>query len=134
MKVLGIEHIGIAVDNFTNDAPFWKFLMRGNAEYDEEVLEQKVNTKIFDTSRGKIELLEATDPESAIAKFIESNGKGVHHICLHVENINEALQELKKFGITLIDNEPRIGAEGYKIAFIHPKSTGGVLVELAEKT
>lgn len=133
MKVLGIEHIGIAVESFNRDAPFWKLLMRGNTEHDEEVQEQKVNTKIFDTSRGKIELLEATDPESPIAKFIDKRGKGIHHICLHVENIIEALQELKEAEIALIDNEPRIGAEGYKIAFIHPKSTGGVLVELAEK-
>ena len=134
MKVLGIEHIGIAVDNFNNEAPFWKLLMDGNNEYDEEVLEQKVNTKIFDTTKGKIELLEATNPESPIAKFINKRGKGIHHICLHVDNINNALIELKDAGVTLIDNKPRIGAEGYKIAFVHPKSTGGVLVELAEKS
>jgi len=133
MKVLGIEHIGIAVDNFKEDAPFWKLLMSGTNEYDEEVYEQKVNTKIFDTTKGKIELLEATDNASPIAKFINKRGKGIHHICLHVENIENALNELNDAGITLIDNEPRTGAEGYKIAFIHPKSTGGVLVELAEK-
>lgn len=133
MKVLGIEHIGIAVGSFKDDAPFWKLLLQGNAGYDEEVQEQKVNTKIFDTSHGKIELLEATDPKSPIAKFIKKRGKGIHHICLNVENITDALRELKEAGINLIDGEPRIGAEGYKIAFIHPKSAGGVLVELAEK-
>ena len=134
MKVLGIEHIGIAVDSFKEDAPFWNLLMQENNAYDEEVPEQKVNTKIFDTSRGKIELLEATDPMSPIAKFIHNKGKGIHHICLHIENISEALVELNEAGIELIDQEPRIGAEGYKIAFLHPRSTGGVLVELAEKS
>lgn len=134
MKVLGIEHVGIAVENFDIDAPFWKMLFQNCAEYDEEVTEQKVNTKIFDTSRGKIELLEATDENSPIAKFINKRGKGIHHICMQVENIEESISELISAGVVMIDSKPRIGAEGYKIAFIHPKSTGGVLVELAEKS
>lgn len=133
MKILGIEHVGIAVDNIKQDSPFWHLLLKYSDNYSEKVEEQKVNTNIFDTGRGKIELLEATSDESPIAKFIEKRGKGIHHICLHVEDIVHAMIELKENGVELIDKSPRIGAEGYLIAFIHPKSTGGVLVELAEK-
>jgi len=133
MKVLGIEHIGIAVDSFEKDSPFWNFLLKDNKKHSEKVEDQKVETKIFDTTKGKIELLEATSFGSPIAKFISKRGKGIHHICLHVENVREAIEELLRENISLIDIEPRIGAEGYLIAFIHPKSTGGVLVELAEK-
>jgi len=133
LKVLGIEHIGIAVESFEKDSPFWELLLSNCDSNSEEITEQKVNTKIFDTKSGKIELLEATRPESPIAKFISNRGKGIHHICLHVENVKEAIAELQEANIELIDKEPRVGAEGYLIAFVHPKSTGGVLVELAEK-
>ena len=133
MKILGIEHIGIAVDNLEKNAPFWKLLLNNNDPISEQIEEQKVVTEIFDTGCGKIELLEATSPESPIGKFIVKRGQGIHHICLHVENINQAIEELNEAGIELIDQTPRVGAEGYLIAFIHPRSTGGVLVELAEK-
>ena len=133
MKILGIEHIGIAVENIEKDAPFWKLLLNNREPILEEVKEQKVKTEIFDTAQGKIELLEATSPESPIAKFIDKRGKGMHHICFQVDDINLAIKELTKADIELIDKTPRIGAEGYLIAFIHPKSAGGVLVELAEK-
>jgi methylmalonyl-CoA/ethylmalonyl-CoA epimerase len=133
MKILGIEHIGIAVDNLEKSAPFWKLLLNNNDPISEQIEEQKVVTEIFDTDKGKIELLEATSPESPIAKFIVKRGQGIHHICLHVENINQAIEELNEAGIELIDQTPRVGTEGYLIAFIHPRSTGGVLVELAEK-
>jgi len=133
MKILGIEHIGIAIDNLEQDSPFWRILFKNYENISEELMDQKVKTEIFDTGRGKIELLEATSPISPIAKFIEKRGKGIHHICLHVEDIKNAIEELIVAGVELIDKIPRIGAEGYLIAFIHPKSTGGVLVELAEK-
>ena len=133
MKVLGIEHVGIAVESFEKDAPFWQLLLKYSDNYSEEVKDQKVNTNIFATGNGKVELLEATAPDSPIAKFIDKRGKGIHHICLHVEDIVHALIELELHGVELIDKVPRVGAEGYLIAFIHPKSTGGVLVELAEK-
>ena len=133
MKILGIEHIGIAVENIEQNAQFWKLILNNSDQISEEVNDQKVKTEIFDTGRGKIELLEATTPDSPIAKFIEKRGKGIHHICLHVDNIKQAIDELSDAGVELIDNIPRNGAEGYLIAFIHPKSTGGVLVELAEK-
>jgi len=134
MKILGIEHVGIAVESFKMDAPFWKLIFKNIKSYTEEVHEQKVKTNIFDTKKGKIELLEATSSESPIAKFISKRGKGIHHICLEVENIKQAIAELLEAGITMVDKIPRIGAEGYLVAFIHPKSTGGVLVELAEKS
>ena len=133
MKILGIEHIGIAVDSIDKDGPFWELLLKNCDSYSEDVAEQKVNTRIFDTTKGKIELLEATHIDSPIAKFISKRGKGIHHICLHVEDVQEAISELKNANIELIDKTPRVGAEGYLVAFIHPISTGGVLVELAEK-
>ena len=134
MKILGIEHIGIAVGNMEKNAPFWKLLLNNNDPITEEIIDQKVVTEIFDTGQGKIELLEATSQDSAIGKFIEKRGQGIHHICLQVENIKQAIEELIEAGVELIDKIPRIGAEGYLIAFIHPRSTGGVLVELAEKS
>lgn len=133
MKILGIEHIGIAVNNIDEDAPFWKLLLDNSEPVTEEVKEQNVITEIFDTGRGKIELLEATSLESPIAKFIEKRGKGIHHICFQVDDIQQAIEELIEAGVKLIDKTPRVGAEGFLIAFIHPKSAGGVLVELAEK-
>jgi len=133
MKILGIEHIGIAVGNMEKNAPFWKLVLNNNDPITEEIIDQKVVTEIFDTGQGKIELLEATSQDSAIGKFIEKRGQGIHHICLQVENIKQAIEELIESGVDLIDKIPRIGAEGYLIAFIHPRSTGGVLVELAEK-
>lgn len=133
MKILGIEHIGIAIDNLEKDAPFWKLLLNNSDPTTEEIKKQKVITAIFNTRRGKIELLEATSPESPIAKFIEKRGKGIHHICLEVDDIEQAIEELVEAGIELIDKTPRVGAEGLLITFIHPRSTGGVLVELAEK-
>ena len=133
MKILGIEHIGIAVGNMEKNAPFWKLVLNNNDPITEEIIDQKVVTEIFDTGQGKIELLEATSQDSAIGKFIEKRGPGIHHICLQVENIKQAIEELIESGVELIDKIPRIGAEGYLIAFIHPRSTGGVLVELAEK-
>lgn len=133
MKILGIEHIGIAIDNLDEDAPFWKLLLNNCEHISEEVKEQNVVTEIFDTGRGKIELLEATSPESPIAKFIEKRGEGIHHICFQVDDIQQAINELIEAGVELIDKTPRVGAEGLMIAFIHPRSTGGVLVELAER-
>ena len=128
MKILGIEHIGIAVNNIEKDSPFWKLLLNNSESVTEDVKEQKVKTEIFDTTQGKIELLEATSHESPIVKFIEKRGKGIHHFCLEVDDIKLAIDELTEAGVELIDKTPRIGAEGYLIVFIHPKSTGGVLV------
>ena len=133
MKILGIEHIGIAVENIDQSAPFWKTILGIPLTTNEEVKEQGIVTDIFDTGKGKVELLEATSPDSPIAKFIEKRGQGIHHICFQVDDIHGAIRELINAGVNVISEEPKVGAEGYLVTFIHPKSTGGVLVELAEK-
>ena len=134
MKILGIEHIGIAVNSIDKDAPFWKHILNIPHRGTEVVEEQGVMTDIYDTGRGKVELLEAMGEDSPIGKFLENRGAGIHHVCFEVDNITTAIKELKEFNIQVLSNEPTIGAEGYKVVFIHPKSTGGVLVELAEKS
>ena len=134
MKILGIEHIGIAVNSIDKDAPFWKHILNLPHRGTEAVENQGVMTDIYDTGCGKVELLEAMGEDSPIGKFLENRGAGIHHVCFEVDNITTAIKELKEFNIQVLSNEPTIGAEGYKVVFIHPKSTGGVLVELAEKS
>ena len=133
MKILGIEHLGIAVKDLANDAPFWNHILNIEHQSTEVVEDQSVTTDIYDTGNGKIELLESTKPGSAIAKFIEKRGAGIHHVCFEVEDIYLAIKEFKENNIHVLSDEPSTGAEGYKVVFIHPKSTGGVLVELVEK-
>ena len=133
MKILGIEHIGIAVDDLNKTSSFWGNILNILHTDTEEVESEQVKTTIFDTKKGKIELLSPSSSSSVIEKFIKNKGAGIHHVCLEVDDISVAINELKEKNILLINNEPKIGAEGYKIVFIHPKSTGGVLVELAEK-
>ena len=134
MKILGIEHIGIAVNSIDKDAPFWKHILNIPHRGTEAVENQGVTTDIYDTGRGKVELLEAMGPDTPIGKFLEKRGAGMHHVCFEVDNITTAIKELKQDNIQVLSNEPTMGAEGYKVVFIHPKSTGGVLVELAEKS
>ena len=98
----------------------------------EEVPDQKVRTAFFMVGQTKIELLESTDPEGPVGKFIEKKGEGIHHIAFAVENIEKQLEHAEKMGVKLIDSVPRKGAEGLDIAFLHPKSTSGVLIELCE--
>lgn len=133
MKIKGIEHLGIAVNALTQDAPFWKHVLELTHRETEKVSDQGVITDIYETGGGKIELLEATNSESPISKFIEKRGPGIHHVCFEVDNVTDAIKELREKGVMVLSDEPSIGAEGYKVVFIHPKSTGGVLVELAEK-
>ena len=133
MKILGIEHLGIAVESIKNSAPFWRHVLNISHSSKEIVAKEKVTTDIYDTGKGKVELLESLDSTSPINKFIEKKGQGIHHVCFEVDDINKAIIELKENNINIINDEPSVGAEGYKIVFIHPKSTGGVLVELAEK-
>ena len=133
MKIIGIEHIGIAVEDLNSSSSFWGDILRIVHTHTEKVESEGVNTKIFDTGKGKIELLDSLEEYSPIRKFLHKRGPGIHHICLEVENINIAIKELKESRIEVLSDFPRVGAEGYKIVFIHPKSTGGVLVELAEK-
>jgi methylmalonyl-CoA epimerase len=134
MKILGIEHIGIAVNSIDKDAPFWKHILNIPHRGTEVVEGQGVTTDIYDTGRGKVELLEAIGSDTPIGKFLEKRGAGMHHVCFEVDNITTAIKELKQDNIQVLSNEPTMGAEGYKVVFIHPKSTGGVLVELAEKS
>ena len=133
MKILGIEHVGIAVKNLKKDAPFWKHILGIHNSSTEVLDDQEVTTDIYDTSRGKIELLEATKTNSVISNYIDKYGPGIHHICFEVDDISKAIEELNSNNIQVINDKPTVGAEGYKVIFIHPKSTGGVLVELAER-
>jgi methylmalonyl-CoA epimerase len=133
MKILGIEHIGIAVKDLDTNAPFWKHVLKISHKGTETVAQEGVTTDIYDTGRGKVELLKSTVSGSVIEKFLENRGEGIHHVCFEVDNINKAILELKELNIGVISDRSTVGAEGYKVVFIHPKSTGGVLVELAQK-
>ena len=132
-KILAIEHVGIAVNSLDDLSNLFLNKLGLENTITEEVRDQKVITNIFNTGSGKLELLKATEPNSPISKFIDKKGEGIHHIALLIDNLSAAIKYLDNEGIKLIDAEPRIGAEGYSIAFIHPKSTGGILIELCEK-
>ena len=132
MNLTHIEHIGIAVESIEQALPYWEGTLGLKCYNIEEVADQKVRTAFLRLGETKIELLEATSPESAVAKFIEKRGTGVHHIAYAVKNIEAALAEMEASGVQLLDKTPRKGAEGLSIAFLHPKSTGGVLTELCE--
>ena len=133
MKIIGIEHIGIATESIDKIAPFWKKVLKLKHMHRETIEKMGVVTDIYDTGRGKVELLEQTGQESPIAKFLKKKGPGIHHICLEVENIEEAISELKQADIQLTNDVPLKGAGESQVVFIHPKSTGGVLVELVQK-
>jgi methylmalonyl-CoA/ethylmalonyl-CoA epimerase len=133
MKPSHIEHIGIAVKNLTESVPFYKKLLGTTCYSIEEVKDQKVRTAFFKIGDTKIELLESTDPEGPIGKFLEKKGEGIHHIAFAVDNADEGLKEAEGLGINLIDKVSRKGAEGLNIGFLHPKSTGGILIELCSK-
>ena len=132
MNVTHIEHIGIAVKSLDEAIPFWEKLLGTKCYSIEEVKEQKVRTAFFKIGQSKIELLESTDPEGPIGKFIEKKGEGVQHVAFAANGLQENLDELASKDVQLIDKSPRKGAEGLDIAFLHPKSTRGVLVELCE--
>jgi methylmalonyl-CoA/ethylmalonyl-CoA epimerase len=133
MKILKVEHIGIAVKNNNAAKKLFGDILGLHYTKSEIVAEQKVNTTFFEVGDTHVELLEATSPDSAIAKYIDKKGEGIQHIAFSVENIEESLEELKAGGVQLIDEKPRRGAGGAKVAFLHPKSTFGVLIELCEK-
>ena len=133
MKILKIDHLGIAVNSIDESTNFWKDILGLKFEGSETVKEQKVTTAFFPVGDSEVELLESTSPDGPVAKYIEKKGQGMQHIAFRVEDIEEALAELKEKGVKLIDQVPRIGAGGAKIAFLHPKATGGVLVELCQR-
>lgn len=126
-----IDHIGIAVRNLSEAIKTFEAI-GFELEEIEEVKEQKVKVAMLPVGESRIELLEAISDDSAIAKFLASRGEGIHHIAINVENIESALKKAKDSGVKLIDEVPRIGAGGKKVAFLHPKSTHGVLIEFVE--
>ena len=132
MKPTHIEHLGIAVKNLEESIRYYQEVLGLTCYAIEEVADQKVKTAFFRVGDTKIELLESTAPDGPIGKFIEKRGEGIHHIAFAVKNIEEALADVKANGVQLIDEKPRPGAEGLHIAFLHPKSTYGVLTELCE--
>ena len=133
MNLTHIEHIGIAVKNLDEAIPYYETILGLKCYAIEEVADQKVKTAFFKVGQTKLELLEPTDADSPVAKFIEKRGEGIHHIAFAVDGVEKALQEISDKGVRLIDKVPRPGAEGLNIAFLHPKSTFGVLTELCEK-
>lgn len=132
MDLTHIEHIGIAVNSIEESKKYYENILGLKCYAVEDVADQKVKTAFFKIGQTKIELLESTDPEGPIGKFIEKKGEGIHHIAFAVNEITSALSEAEEKGVRLIDTVPRKGAEGMKIAFLHPKSTGGVLTEFCE--
>jgi methylmalonyl-CoA epimerase len=133
MSLKNIDHIGIAVSSLHESLSFWETSLGMELHGIEEVTEQHVRTAFLPIGDTEIELLEPTSPESSVAKFIEKRGEGLHHMAIRVDNIEAALADLKAKGIQLIDETPRNGAGGARIAFVHPKATHGVLLELCER-
>ncbi|MFO7600666.1 MAG: methylmalonyl-CoA epimerase [Candidatus Desulfacyla sp.] len=133
MKVKHIDHIGVAVKAIETAGKFYTDILGLKIAEVENVADQKVNVAFIPITDSEVELLESTDPDGPVAKYINARGEGIQHVAFRVENIEEALAELKAKGVRLIDQEPRNGAGGARIAFIHPKETNGVLVELCER-
>jgi methylmalonyl-CoA/ethylmalonyl-CoA epimerase len=133
MKILRISHVGIAVNSLDQASRFYTESLGIPLKGRETVEEQKVAVAMHPLGESRIELLEPTDPLSPIAKFLNKRGEGMHHLCLEVEDLEAWLRELKARGVRLIDETPRTGAGGCKVAFIHPESTHGVLIELNEE-
>lgn len=131
LKGATIAHVGIAVKDLEEYIRLWRDQLGLTFEGTDEVPGVKI--AFFPLGEGSVELVQSTDPESGLAKFVEKTGGGMHHLCIRVKDIRAALAELKSKGVKLIDEEPRAGAHGHLVAFIHPKSTGGVLLELTQE-
>jgi methylmalonyl-CoA/ethylmalonyl-CoA epimerase len=127
-----INHIGIAVKSIDTAASLYRDVLGMTYEGSEEVTDQKVRVAFFAVGESRIELLEPTSADSPVAKFLEKNGEGIHHIAYEVEDIAAALDRLRQENVRLVDEIPRCGAHGTRIAFLHPKATGGVLTELCQ--
>ncbi len=133
MKFKKVDHIGIAVPDLDEAVKIYSTLLGKGPDHFETIEEQKAKTAFFAVDDTNLELLQSTSPDGPIGKFIEKQGRGgIHHICVQVDNIEAVLAAYKEAGIHLIDEKPRIGAHGKMIAFVHPKSTGGVLLELSQ--
>ncbi len=133
MKILGIEHVAVAVEDLAEPSRVFHQLLGIRNRRTEDVPDQQVITDIFDTGQGKVEFLQAASDDSPIHKFLQQRGPGLHHIAFLVDDLPAWLEYLREQGVELIDEEPRTGAEGYLIAFLHPRSTAGVLVELCQQ-
>jgi methylmalonyl-CoA epimerase len=133
MLIDSIEHVGIAVKNLEEAIIVYRDVLGFRLEGVHTVSERKVKVAFFSVGESRIELLEPLGTDSAVAKFLEARGEGIQHLAVKVKNIQAVLEELKGKGVVLVDESPRVGAEGVKIAFVHPKSTRGVLLELVEK-
>ena len=133
MEILKIDHLGIAVNSIDEGNKFWSDILGLKLEDKETVEEQKVTTAFYPCGDSEVELLESTSPDGPVAKFIEKKGPGFQHVAFRVADIKAALAELEEKGVALIDKTPRRGAGGALIAFLHPKATGGVLVELCQR-
>ena len=125
-----IEHIGIAVKSLTNSVPLFEKLLNSQCYKTELVENEKVNTAFFKTGESKVELLESTDPDGVIARFIAKKGEGLHHIAFEVTDIEAEMERLKKEGFVLLNETPKPGADDKLVCFLHPKNTNGVLIEL----
>lgn len=125
-----VEHIGIAVKSLSSSVPLFEKLLNSQCYKTEKVESEKVKTAFLKTGETKIELLESTDPDGVIARFIEKKGEGLHHIAFEVENIETEMQRLKKEGFILLSEIPKPGADNKMVCFLHPKSTNGVMIEL----
>lgn len=133
MNISHIEHIGIAVEKLEDAIPYFENVLGLKCYAVEEVADQRVKTAFFKVGATKIELLESTDPEGPVGKFIANKGQGIHHLAFCVDNVADALSHVEEKGVKLIDKAPRKGAEGLNIGFLHPKFTFGVLTELCSE-
>lgn len=129
-----LTHIGIAVKDLGISGPLFARLFGKKEDHIEEVAEQRVQAMFFRVGEGGVELLEPTAPDSPVARFLTKRGEGVHHLSFEVDDIESEISRLTEEGFEMIDKVPRIGADGFKIAFLHPKSTNGVLIEISQKT
>jgi methylmalonyl-CoA epimerase len=132
MMLKSLNHIGIAVKSIDESVKIYRDILQLGEPEIIEMPDMKLKVAVFELDSYKIELVEPLSLETPIAKFIDKRGPGIHHLCFNVDKINEELETLKSNGVTLIDEKPRIGAMGHKVAFISPKSTNGVLIELSE--
>jgi len=133
MRILSVDHIGVAAKGIDESVKFYTDILGLKLAGTEEVVEQKVRTAFLPVGESELEVLESTAPDGPVARYIDKNGEGIQHIALRVDDIEAALAELKEKGVRLIDEVPRRGAGGTKIAFLHPKATGGVLLELCQR-
>jgi methylmalonyl-CoA/ethylmalonyl-CoA epimerase len=132
-KEIAIQHLGVAVESIDDALAFWRDALGLELKEVEVVEDQGVRVAMLPIGESRIELLEATSPETPVGKFMAKRGPGIHHLCVEVDDINAKLDELRAHGVRLIDDRPRIGAGGALVAFVHPSSTGGVLIELTQK-